>query len=48
MDLHLKAAASVYVPNLSITYFDLLKTSCLQPEPKSFHQYLNKLESEAF
>jgi len=48
MALHLKVVASVYMPNLSvITAFDL-KASSLQPESRSFHQYLNKLESETF
>lgn len=48
MALHLKVVASVYVPNLSITAFDLMKASSLQPESISFHQYLNKLEPEPF
>lgn len=43
MALHLIAAASVYVPNGSITAFDVLKTGSLQPESRSFHKYLNKL-----
>lgn len=48
MALHLKVVASVYVPDLSITAFDLMKTSSLQPKFRSFHQYLNELESETF
>lgn len=43
MALHLIAAASVYVPNGSITAFHVLKTGSLQPESRSFQKYLDKL-----
>lgn len=48
MALHLKVVASIYVPNLSITAFDLMKTSSLQPESRRYPQYFNELESETF